>query len=253
MATDPIKKLNVKNKWFWLGGGAATLTVIYIYKKRQEAVAASTTVDTTAVDPNAIDPTLNGDAGFSPASGGAFGSTPGSYGFIDGTTGQFIGLGGSSGGVVTGPANNGQWAQQAEAYLVQNGFDMVAVAIALGKYLQGAELTADEMATVQAAIAFEGNPPTAVPPPHQAPPAGQNTGSGTLAAPHLGVASHTTKTAMLKWNAVAGASSYHVHRSNGTFLTVKGTSHNVNRPGAFTVVAVDSHGKGSPASNSVTV
>ena len=94
-------------------------------------------------------------------------------------TGQFISGAGaqSSGGVILAPSTNAEWAQQAEAYLSNIGYDAQTVAAALGKYLTGQTLTSDQSAIVAAAKGFFGNPPTTPPlPPTTTPPPGQGGG-----------------------------------------------------------------------------
>lgn len=92
---------------------------------------------------------------------------------------------GSVGTVVGTPiaATNAEWAQAAEAYLSDSGgYDPTTVAAALGKYITGQSMTADQAAIAEAAIAVEGYPPQSgangdPPAINTAPPAGQ-TGGG---------------------------------------------------------------------------
>lgn len=149
-------------KWyFWVGGAAAVAMVAYSYRKSSAAAAAPT--DPLA-DPNALSVF---DPGYS-----TIGSSLSSY--VDPVTGATIGGAGAIGPpVVLRPTTNAEWAQQAEAYLTQTGYDSVTVAVAIGKFLFGGGLTSDQFQIVQAAVAFEGYPPVSVPPPHMVPPTGQ--------------------------------------------------------------------------------
>lgn len=54
---------------------------------------------------------------------------------------------------------NAQWAQAAEAQLAANGVDSNTALAAIGLYLAGGNLTANQASIVQEAIAVEGNPP----------------------------------------------------------------------------------------------
>lgn len=83
------------------------------------------------------------------------------FGFFDPVTGATIGAYGQT---VTQVSNNAQWTQSAVAYLVQQGYEGVAVTAALGKVLAGSAVTDDEIHIWQAAIAAEGNPPQSYPP-----------------------------------------------------------------------------------------
>lgn len=57
-------------------------------------------------------------------------------------------------------ATNQAWAQAAENYLVESGgYDQNTVASALGPYITGSTVTAEQQAIIEAAIAFEGYPP----------------------------------------------------------------------------------------------
>lgn len=169
----------VDAKWWIVGGTAAAGVVYWVYKRNLSSGGAAPTTD-----PN-IDSNTGLPYGFDTGSSSPVqGTTPSLYGYIDPTTGQFIGGSGTGSGVVTAPSTNGQWAQQAEAYLSTLGYDPLTVAVALGKYLSGQTLTDEQMGIVSAAIAFYGNPPTAVPPPHVTPPVGQGPNPPSLPAEH---------------------------------------------------------------------
>jgi hypothetical protein len=182
-------------KWWAIGGVGAAGLVYWAYKRSQ--ASAATTTDPT-IDPNTGLP-YGYDTGSSPVTG----VTPSAYSYIDPATGQTIGLGSGVTGVI-GPSTNAAWAQQAAAYLNQQGFDQIAVAVALGKYLSNQNLTDDQMSIVQAAIAFVGYPPTSVPPPHVAPPGGQTVLPITLIPPGGAHASPTRNNIAFSWNGLAG-------------------------------------------------
>lgn len=148
-----------------IGGVAAAGIVYWAYKKNKASAVTATSTDPN-IDPTTGLPYSSGSYG----SGGAVGTSPSLYGYTD-QFGSLISSG--TGSVVTAPSTNAAWAQQAASYLVANGYSGAEVLGALGKYLAGLNLTDTEMATIQAAIAVEGNPPVAVPPPHVAPPTGQ--------------------------------------------------------------------------------
>lgn len=57
-------------------------------------------------------------------------------------------------------ATNAEWAQACESYLGTNGYNPITVAAALGKYLTGAQVTANQQGVIEAAIAFQGYPPS---------------------------------------------------------------------------------------------
>jgi len=91
------------------------------------------------------------------------GAYPYGYGGYPYGYGSGIGVGVGSPFPVTGTvapvATNAAWAQAAEQELEGNGYDPTTVAAALGKYITGGTVTADQQSIIQAAIAFEGYPP----------------------------------------------------------------------------------------------
>lgn len=172
------KKLN---KWYVMGGGAVVLIMVYEYRKSASNAAAATTTatDPTATDPTAYDPNAYSQYGYDQYGYGTSGTgSLSAYSYIDPTTGLPIGLGTTT-PTVLAPTTNAAWAQQASGLLAQHGYAQMSVDAALGKYLSNQNLTADEYSIVQAAIGLEGSPPTAVPAPHVAPPAGQTTAAKT--------------------------------------------------------------------------
>lgn len=110
----------------------------------------------------------------------------GEYGY-GGLYGYGIGEGygvGSPTPPVAPVTTNAAWAQAAENYLTETGgYDAGTVAAALGIYITGSTLSAAQQAIVEAAIAFEGYPPTAgasgyPPAMHTSTSTGQGGGSG---------------------------------------------------------------------------
>lgn len=170
MALD-IKKFT-KNPVFLIGGVVALGIVYYEYskaKKTASANAAATTAATvagTSTDPS-IDPTTGlsyASEDYSPATGGAYG--------IPAT-------GGSTVNINPATTSNSGWVQAATQALVALQYDPQAIASALGAYISGAGLTADQLQIVQAALGQEGNPPVAVPAPTLATSSGQSGTSTT--------------------------------------------------------------------------
>lgn len=160
-------------KWWLLGGTVAAGTVWYVYKRQQASAAATAAQDAAAAQDQ------YGAA--SDALGGAYASnygTPSNYGYYDQATGAFIPVGSQQATGIIGIPTNSAWFQQAQAYLVQLGYDPMTVAAALGKYLAGAALTQTELDIARAAIGAEGQPPSPVPAPHLIPPQGQTGGTG---------------------------------------------------------------------------
>ena len=151
--------------WLIIGGlGAAAVAIWWIMRPKPAA-------DQTATDGTQFP----GDTGYS----GAYGTTPSLYGYTDPSTGAFItGVGAGSGGYVTQPTTNASWAQEVEAYLQNLGYDPMAVATAIGKYLTGQTLTSDQQGIVAAAQGFFGPPPQYVPPVSTTPPPGNGSGGG---------------------------------------------------------------------------
>lgn len=147
-------------------GGLGGLGLVYWYKRKNAAAATADTTGTTT-DPS-IDPATG--IPYAEEYSGGYGSSLG--GIYDPATGQtYTGAGGPP--IVTQVTSNAQWAQAAEAYLISLGYDPVTTSAALGAYLAGIGLTQDQLAIVQAAIGFEGQPPNPPAPPHvTGPPTG---------------------------------------------------------------------------------
>lgn len=166
--------------WILIGTvGAAGLLIWYIMKGKSSSGMTADQMAAAGIDPTTGVPYSEEYAGY--GGYGASGVVPSLYGYIDPTTGAFI-SGAGAGGNVIAPSTNASWAQQVEAYLSSIGYNAVTVAAAIGKYLTGQTLSADEAAIVAAALGFFGQPPQGAPPIHTTPPPGQNpppTGNGT--------------------------------------------------------------------------
>jgi hypothetical protein len=176
MSKPPMKK-STRN-WLIVGIlGGGVVVVYYVMRARSTAAATGTgTATDNSIDPATGIPYAEEDSGYS----GAYGTTPSLYGYTDPSTGAFIsGVGAGATGVVTAPSTNASWAQQVESYLQNLGYNPTSVAAALGKYLTGQQVSADQAAIIAAAQGFYGNPPQGAPPILQAPPSGNGTGGGS--------------------------------------------------------------------------
>lgn len=162
----PMKK-STRN-WLLIGGLGAAAIVIYMVMR-----ARSNAANDPSIDPATGVPYSQETSGL----GGASGVTPSLYGYIDPTTGAFI-SGAGAGNTVLQPSTNASWAQQVEAYLSNLGYDPMAVGSAIGKYLTGQTLTADQQGIVASALGFFGQPPQPVPPPVTTNPSGNGSGGG---------------------------------------------------------------------------
>ena len=135
--------------------------------------------------------------------------------------GSGVGIGGVSTG--TGPGSftsNAQWAQYAEDYMVNTvGGDPNTIGNALGKYIAGQALSADQVQVVQQAIAFAGNPPVSGNggfPPSYRTSGGSGGGNGghpkTAKNPVTGlkVITHGNTSISIGWNPSPGATGYKI-------------------------------------------
>lgn len=197
------KKLSTRNKWV-IGGVAVvgTIGAVWYYKKQSASSTAANSTD-SGIDPNTgipyADETSGADSGIDPNTGvpyadeyGGFnnagiGSVPGLLGTYDPLTGTYVPGSGTATTTPTTPGTNAEWAAAAEATLVADGYNPVNVAAAIGAYLSGAALSANEYSIVQSALAFEGQPPVSVPPPHQTGTGGNNnnTGGANIPVPNV--------------------------------------------------------------------
>lgn len=239
---------NRKQLYVWIGAGVLVGGVI-IYRARKNTNTATTDTSSSAdtTDSGAYDPTLD-NGYYSSGYGDYYPATGVAPSYYDPTTGQYIGGGTTPTTPVTAQiTNNAEWAQQATAYLVNGGYDFTAVAAALGIYLAGGTLTNTQMQIVQAALAEIGNPPHSVPAPHVAPPTGQTPPPKTTPPPttpppvtpppkttpppvtppkttslpylHVHVTVPSKTTAVLQWNAIAGAQYYNITDSSGRVVS----------------------------------
>jgi hypothetical protein len=193
------------------GGGLLVVGVVwYRTKKAGGSSATSGTSSSTATDN--IDPAtgyaygspedqaaLASQSSGYPAYGGGYGYGGGS-GIPPSQNGQ--GIAGEGPGGFTSNAN---WAQYAEEYLANTvGADPIVVGNALGKYITGQAVTAEQAQVIDQAIAFAGYPPVAGPNNH--PPAiniSQNGGGGggnTVTVPNVTKHTYIQAATILKAN-----------------------------------------------------
>ncbi len=172
----------VSKKALGIGGVAAVAVVGLVYlRKRKSGSSAATAATSGSGDPyppdgttgnpsdlNSTDPATGmtygdeqagyGDSGYQDTS---MGPTYGSTGYYDPNTGQWVY--GNSGTGQAAATTNQAWAQNAIAYLSNQGTDPTALSIALGAYLAGQPVTSDQVSLIDQAIAAEGYPPQAGP------------------------------------------------------------------------------------------
>ena len=151
--------LHGKNsKGFLIGGVVVGALVIRQHLKSKSSIAAadaSTSVsDTTGADYG------SGDYGNYSA------DTAGLFSYADPATGATISGTGSS--VISSPTTNGQWSQQVQAMLIQQGYNPTEVGAAIGHFIVGTQMTPSQWDIVQVGIALEGRPPQPVPTPNVA-------------------------------------------------------------------------------------
>jgi len=228
----------IDRRWLWGGiavGGAAT--VIYMYKKNKAAEAK--------VQQNA-----NQAAGYAYGYGYGYGMEPltyepygygyGPYGFGSYGYGGFTPApGGLTGVGVSTPVpqtatTNAEWSAAALSQLTNQGYSGTSVLAALGQYLLGLNLTADQAGIVTAAIAIEGYPP--VPGAGGFPPAMKTGGTpgGGQPAPktagdisNLAISNITRTSFVASWNKAANATGgyrYVVTQLNGKQVKAANTS-----------------------------
>jgi hypothetical protein len=184
----PMKKKTVAIA----GVGAGGVIIIVWYRSKQSAAAAPTATPTTITDPDGnVCAALNPATGFCPGTPGDIQASNVAYGYNQSGTYQQAFTGGY-GGYPPSPGQfttNGQWAQFVEQYLVDSaGADATTVAAALGKYITGQPMTADQISIAQQAIAFGGYPPVSGPngnPPGFITGGTGGGGGGTVAVPNV--------------------------------------------------------------------
>lgn len=139
-----------------IGGAVVSGYLIWKYKKDQTAQTTATTQATTS-----------SAYGYGSLPQGFYGYGSGAYGY--GASGGFVPTGYYGYGTPAPPGGTGnvpvttnaQWTQAAVTQLQQDGYQAHAVLTALGKYINGVAVDANETGIVQAAIAVEGYPPQA--------------------------------------------------------------------------------------------
>lgn len=242
-----------KKTAYLLGGGLVLIVGVAWYRSKNAAAA-----------PAAAAPS-DGGSTVDPATGFPYGSAEDAAALASqaGYISPSGGGGGGGGGASTAGSytTNGQWAQAAEDYIVNTvngGSHADLVGNALGKYITGVAITADQVNIVQQAIAFTGYPP--VNGPSGYPPSYRTTPSTPAPAKVTGLkVTSTTKTTVgIQWDRVSGADYYHVHSTGTGSHDVRGGSvqfhdsklHS-NRAYKYYVYAVKS-GKSGPASLTVT-
>jgi hypothetical protein len=261
-----------KNVAIGIGVGAVVVAGVIYYRNKQQTAAA----DTTGTYGSGIDP-QTGYAYGSPEDQAALAAlSSGTTGQLDSASyvgGQTIGYdqygnpvyGQGQGGLPGAFTNNAQWTQAAESYMGSDGND--AIAAALGKYITGQDLQADQVTVVQSAIASQGYPPiagpagfppsyhtagnpTQTPPPTAAPPA-VNPVKGLHAVPRFTQID-------VHWEPLTNATSYQVTLYKGTAqvtrIQTKGTFytfHDLHKNTQYRVTVWGKPGKGSTASTTV--
>jgi hypothetical protein len=229
----PMKK---KNATYAAVGGLALVLLYIVVRKRQSSAAATTApAGATVTDPDGNVCSALAPSGYCPGTPGDLAAQQSASAGVFGPTGQQPGVSVSGDGTTpnTGPGsftNNAQWAAYAEQGMGSTGAD--AIAAALGKYVTGGQVTADQIVSIDEAIAIAGYPPTQGPggkPPSinqvEPGPAPTPTGNVNGTVTGLKVTSVGTTTARISWNATKGAKGYDVAEAGyGTYHTT-GTSY----------------------------
>lgn len=232
----------VKKSTAYIAGAAGVVVIGYaIISKRKAAAAASSSTAGMVTDPagntcSAID----ANSGYCPGTAGdqAYytqqqASQAGLFG-----GGSSVNSGGTAypvqpgsgiatpGSVVPTFTDNASWMQYVEAYLVANeGDNALTLGNALGKYLAGAQVTSDQQALIEQAIAAGNLPPVAGPggfPPSirlaagTPPPGGGTPPPASLPAPAGLSVTPGTGFADFGWGVVTGAKSYELQVTGPT-------------------------------------
>lgn len=188
----------IQKKWLILpAGGALGYVAWRWYQANQAASDAPAGSDGMYTNPDLTDMGLSTSGGATNVTGNT-GSTT-----TDGTSPNVI-------------DDNAEWTQKAVELLGNAGYDSAVVYAALGEFLARRSLDKSEASIARAALAAAGQPPVNGPfSVLESATAGD--GTTTLPAPTgLKVVSTTTTTAVLSWNAVAGAGLYRVYRSGAS-------------------------------------
>lgn len=153
---------NVKKPVVIGGVLVAGIGIVYFARTKKQQTDAAASV--AAAGSSEIDPATGYP--FGSAEDAAAMSAQGNYQSPLNTGYGYGGYNGATGGGIFGTgqpgsfASNAEWAQYVEAYEENNlGADAVIVGNAIGKYLTGQPLTADQVGVVQSAIAIGGYPP----------------------------------------------------------------------------------------------
>jgi hypothetical protein len=159
----------VSKKWAVIVLVASAGTVGYIVLRRRSAAAsaASTASSGGTASSSDIDPLTGDVAGSAQDQADLAAMQAGGYDdedLADGGLGDYGGYLAATPAAATIPGaggftTNGEWAQQAETDLGGIGIDQTTLAAALGAYLTGRSLTADQQSLVDQAIAEENYPP----------------------------------------------------------------------------------------------
>jgi hypothetical protein len=164
----------------------------------------------------------------------------GSYGF-GGSGGYGYGGGNNPYGYGGPPQTNAQWGADAESNLGSSGSD--AIALAIGKYLSGGQITQAQYQIIQEAEATLGPPPQ--PGPNGYPPKahvvkGGGGGGGNAVNPVTGL--HVTKAGStgvdIAWSPSQNATSYQVTSTHGNPGMTGATSARVHSVGRHTTATV---------------
>lgn len=167
----------IKKQYVYIGGGLVIVVagVVWFRSKHQSNSNSGNVTDPagnvcSALDPNSgYCPGTPQDLAYQQSANTLVSSNPASY-----VGGQVIGYDQygnpiySSGPSSPGPGSytsNAQWAQAAQAYLMQNepNADPAVIAAALGQYINGKPATEAQISIINQAITFEGIPPVGGP------------------------------------------------------------------------------------------
>lgn len=221
-----------------VAGLAATGAAIYAYvkNKKAKAAAASTAASGYGYGGYAYGGGYGYGAGLSQQY--AYGGAGGGYG-TSGYPATGYGVGTPPSGTTQVAATNAQWAQYAQSFLVSQGYDSQTVSVALGAYITGHNVGANE-SVVEAAIAFEGYPPVAGPnnmPPsintsgaNQGQPSGSSVTGGNVmkvagAISNLQVRKKTATSFTVGWNPAQGATQGYKYDTTGGGVNKPGSTH----------------------------
>jgi len=273
----------IDKKYVVFGGAALAgiLVIVYFRAKKQSKDTAANTGGQVTDPAGNVCAALDPNSGYCPGTaedaqyqGTLLGTNAASY-----VGGQIIGYdqygnpvysggGGSGSGAPGGFVNNAEWAQAAQQYLIQNepSADPGTIGSALGNYITGQTVTANQQQIIEQAIAFEGYPPVGGP--NGFPPSiktssggggGGGGGGGQKPAKVTGITITGKSTISVQWKPAKLAQSYEIGISPAPHGGASGvhnigarTQYNISgiqkgKTYTVTVIAVNSAGK-SPAS-----